>query len=101
MTIDELIRLMESKRRVYESKLKEKANFDYTLADLIGRSVARVYNSSNHMPDISEAYPSLFSSDDLEEQKSARQAELSALRFKQFAHSFNKNFSGGGKGIDE
>ena len=62
MTIDELIRLMESKRRVYELKLKEKANFDYTLADLIGRSVARVYNSSNHMPDISEAYPSLFSS---------------------------------------
>lgn len=97
MTIDELIRLLESKKRIYEAKLREKANFDYILADLMGRSIARVYNSSNHMPDISEVYPSLFSSEELEEQKSARQDELSALRFKQFAHSFNKNFSGGGK----
>jgi hypothetical protein len=92
MTLGELTRLMESKRRTKEREAKEKANYDYILADLIGRSVSRIYNSSNKMPSISEAYPNLFNDEELEEKRAQKQAELSALRFKQFANSFNKRF---------
>ena len=41
---------------------QEKATYDYILADLIGKSVSRLYSSSNTMPDIAEVYPSLFDS---------------------------------------
>ena len=92
MTIAELVRLIESKKRVEKQKAKEKASHYYILADLIGRSVSRVYNSSNKMPEISEVYPNIFDSKEIEEQKSIKKDELSALRFKQFAQSFNKRF---------
>lgn len=71
----------------------ERACFDYILADLIGRSVARVHGPSNKMPEMSAAYPMLFENEELQEQKRQKQAELSALRFRQFADSFNKRFS--------
>jgi hypothetical protein len=97
MTIAELKRAIESKRRVKEIQAKEKAIFDYTLADLIGRSVARVYSSSAKIPELYEAYPSLFNGDEIEAQKQERIMELSALRFKHFAESFNTKFKGEGK----
>ena len=71
---------------------QEIASHNYILADLIGRSIARVYSSSNHMPEIQEAYPTLFDSKVVEEKRAEQKAELSALRFKQFAASFNKKF---------
>lgn len=71
---------------------QERATYDYILADLIGYSVARVYNSSNKIPTIAEVYPSLFDSSELQESRKAKQAELSALRFKQFADSYNQRF---------
>jgi hypothetical protein len=92
MTIAELIRLIESKKRVMKIHEQKQANFDYVLADLIGRSVARVYNSSNTLPDITEAYPNLFNSKEIENQKNTRRAELSVLRFKQFANAYNNRF---------
>lgn len=92
MTIAELERAVESKKRIYIAESKEKAVMNYTLADLIGKSVARIYNSTNTMPPIEEVYPTLFDSAEIKEQKAQKQAELSALRFKQFANSFNKNF---------
>lgn len=73
----------------------------YALADLIGRSVARLYNSSNTMPDISEVYPTLFDSEEIKQQKQEKQAELSALRFKLFADSFNKKFAESNNGGKE
>lgn len=92
MTIAELERAIESKVRVDKQAAKERATYDYILADLIGRSMARVYNSANRMPDISEAYPSLFDSQELEEKRQEQRAELSALRFKQYANFHNKKF---------
>lgn len=89
MTISELIRLVASRKRVIEIEAKEKATFDYVLADLIGRSVARVNSSVNRYPTIAEAYPSLFDSEEVEEEMQAKKDELSALRFKQFAQSYN------------
>jgi hypothetical protein len=93
MTIAELERAIDSKKRLYISESREKAAFDYTLADLIGRSIARIYSSTSKMPEISEVYPTLFDSQEVQEQKAQKKAELSALRFKQFATSFNSKFN--------
>ena len=92
MTIAELSRATASKERVKKRKAQEQASFDYIQADLIGRSIGRIYSSSTKIPAISEAYPTLFNSQEIEEQKAAQKAELSALRFKQFANSYNKKF---------
>lgn len=93
MTLAEVNRVVESKQRVDKRKQQEKASFDYILADLIGRSVARVYSSSNKLPAIEEVYTSIFDAKELQDQKEAKQAELSALRFKQFAQAYNKKFN--------
>ena len=92
MTIAELIRLSDSKKRIWEREAREKASFNYTLADLIGRSIARIHSSSNKMPTIAEVYPTLFDAAEAEEKIQEKKDELSALRFKQFANSFNKKF---------
>lgn len=93
MTLAEIERAIESKKRVYINQARERASFDYTLADLIGRSVSRIYSSSSKMPEIQEVYPTLFDSEEIQELKEEKQAELSALRFKQFATSFNSKFN--------
>ena len=91
MTIAEIDRLIESKKRVKERADKEKASFDYILADLIGRSVSRVYGASNKYPELHEAYPTLFNSEEIKEKQQEQLDELSALRFKQFAQAYSKN----------
>lgn len=92
MTIAEAQRAIRAKAKAIEAQERKQASFDYILADLIGRSVARVYGSNNKMPTLAEAYPSLFDSaaeaDAIQEHK----ANLSAIRFKQFADSYNKRF---------
>lgn len=92
MTIAELERAIKSKQRQLKLKAQEQATYDYILAELIGRSVARIYNSSNKMPEIAAIYPNLFDSAEIEERKAQKKAELSALRFKQFANSYNQRF---------
>ena len=92
MTLAEINRAANSKIRMTKIEDEKKASFDYILADLIGRSISRVYNSSNKMPSLSEAYPSLFSKEEEVETIQQKKNELSALRFKQFANSHNKRF---------
>ena len=92
MTLAELERLIKSKQRVMKMEAKQKATFDYVLADLIGRSVSRIYHSNNKLPQIAEVYPNLFDSAEIEEKRQAKRDELSVLRFKQFADTFNKRF---------
>lgn len=92
MTFAELRRLSASKVRVMEIQDKKQASLDYILADLIGRSVSRVYNSANKMPSLSEAYPSLFDKEEEQEKVQSKKDELSALRLKLFAESYNKKF---------
>ena len=91
MTIAELTRAIASKKRIQKQQAQEKASFDYILADLIGRSISRLYSSSVTVPEIAEVYPSLFDSEEIEEKKQEKRDELSILRFKQFAQTYNKN----------
>lgn len=85
MTIAELIRAMESFNRRERAKAQEKATFDYILADTIGRSISRLYASSNHLPHIADVYTTLFNKQELEEKDAEKKVELSVMRFKQFA----------------
>lgn len=94
MTLSELNRALSSKKRVMKMEAQQRATLDYILADLIGRSVGRLYSSSNSIPELAAAYPSLFDNEEIKEQKAERQAELSALRFKQFADSYNSRYKG-------
>ena len=70
----------------------EKASFDYIQAELIGRSIARLYSSSARMPQIQEVYPSLFDNEEIEKQRQQKKMELSVLRFKTFAQTYNKKY---------
>lgn len=93
MTFAELNRLLASKRRILKAQEQKQASFDYILAELIGRSVARIYNSANKLPTLSEAYPALFDEAEEETKIQEKKDELSAIRFKQFTQNFNKNFA--------
>lgn len=93
MTLAEFDRLVSSRKRVQERDAKEKATMDYILGDLIGRSIARIYNSSATYPEIYEVYPSIFEKELIEQAKFEKRMELSALNFEQFAESFNKSFA--------
>lgn len=94
MTLAELNRLLDSKRRMNKAQEQKQASFDYILADLIGRSISRMYNAANKMPRIDEAYPTLFNSKELEEKEQQNKDNLSALRFKLFAQSYNERLKG-------
>lgn len=48
------------------------------------------------MPELKEAYPSVFNEEMSEEQKQEQLDELSAMRFRMFANSFNKKMQKGG-----
>lgn len=92
MTLAEAIRQIESKKRQQKAQAQEKASYDYILADLVGRSVSRIYSQSAEMPQIADVYPLLFDKQEVEQQRQQKQNELSVLRFKQFANTFNKRF---------
>lgn len=97
MTIAELSRYFSSYQRAQKRRQQEQASYDYILADLIGRSVSRIYNKSGKMPEIYEAYPSLFESADIEEKRKEQKTQLSILRFKQFANFHNDKLGGANK----
>lgn len=92
MTLGEVKRAIESKLRVDKIRAKEKATFDYILAELIGASVGRFMGSTGDYPTLEQAYSSLFTDEakTKENERQAKKDELSALRFKQFAQSYNE-----------
>ena len=93
MTLAEFDRAIESKRRVEKMRAQQQASLDYILADLIGRSIGRIYSSNTKLPELAEAYPSLFDTKEIEEHKQQKRNELSALRFKQFANFHNNKIN--------
>lgn len=94
MTFAEIERAFKSYERTEKRKEQKQASFDYILADLIGQSIARCINSANKMPSINAAYPSLFAEEGeaMAEKIQEQKTQVSALRFKLFAQSFNKRF---------
>lgn len=71
---------------------KKQASFDYILADLIGWSIARIYNSSNKLPTIYDAYPNIFDKEEIKKTKAKRDRERFMAGLQQFAQSYNRDF---------
>jgi hypothetical protein len=96
MTFAEITRAAEHWERKQKRDLQERARLTYILADLIGHSVSRVYSQDAKMPTLYEAFPSLFDppSKAEEEKQAEAMAEISALRFMQFAQAHNKKKGG-------
>lgn len=93
MTLGELDRYVSSKQRQEEYRLKERATMDYTQALLIGRAM-RGSDEENPFPELYEVYPNLFLKE-LEKREAEKEellAQMSAIRFIQFAESFNSKF---------
>ena len=93
MTFAEIHREVDSKVRIRRLEAQEKATYDYILAQLITKGVSKVLGDKSNYPSIEEAYPGVF--DDVIEERKAKVEEqrmnLSALRFKQFAQSYNNS----------
>lgn len=91
MTFAEIHREVDSKVRIKRLEAQEKATYDYILAQLITKGVSRVLGDKSNYPSIEEAYPGVF--DEVIAERKAKVEEqrmnLSALRFKQFAQSYN------------
>lgn len=99
MTLAELDRLARSKRRVMVIEAKEKATHNYIHAMLVGKAIMANFDNKVKVPELHEIYPKLFTVDTSQQEEiQERKDELSALRFKHFAESFNKNFNGRQKG---
>lgn len=89
MSIGEVARRAKSYERTYRRKLKDKASFDWILGNLIGISVGRCLSSDATYPEIYEAYPTIFSSEEVGELKQKEQDERSVANFLAFATAHN------------
>ena len=90
MTISEISRALHSKRRVDSMRMKERALMDWHLSVLI----AKGYHEAK-IPAFDDEYSFLFEEEEkesLKEKEEAQRMEISAIRFKQFADSFNAKF---------
>ena len=91
MTIAEVVRHIETQQKLKKMKDQERASYDYILASLIVKGFSITMGSKDTYPKINDVYGDLF--DDIqaeqEEKIAQRNIELSAIRFKQFAQSYN------------
>lgn len=70
-------------------RMKQKAQFDYSLADLIGVSVARVLDSGNSFPSLYDVYPQLFAEEKEQETQEDVATTNSINNFMAFAMAHN------------
>lgn len=94
MTLAEIDREISGRIRANERAQKEKAIFIHKLADLIGFSVGRIHNSNNKMPSIEEAFPTLFMTEETEQEKENKQIERFKAQLQQFTNSHNAKLKG-------
>lgn len=97
MTLAELDRYVESRKRVQKREAQEKAFADYRLADLIGYSMARLYSSEAKYPEIYDVYPAVFDKEAIEEARQEQRTQQTCDWLEKFADSFNKSINEGGQ----
>lgn len=91
MTFAELERAFRSKERLARIEQQKQASFDYILADLVGRSIARLYNSSNKLPPIEQVYTNLFDEEAIKANKAKLQRQRFMAGLQQYAQNLNKD----------
>lgn len=94
MTPAEVRRAVDSKVKLMKLQAQERASYDYIQAQLIVKGIGIVLGSKETYPSIEDVYPSLFTEVIEAQQEKVKQQKmnLSALRFKQFAQSYNSKF---------
>ena len=93
MTVGEVSRYINAQNKLKKIEAQERASYDYILANLIAKGISISLGAKDSFPSIYEVYSEVF--DDVVKQKEEEQQEkimqLSALRFRQFAQSYNNN----------
>lgn len=94
MTPAEIERAVQSKNRIKKIEAQEKASYDFILANLITKNISIILSGKGTPPTINEVYADLFEDVAQEQQEKVEEQKmnLSALRFRQFAQSYNTNF---------
>lgn len=90
MTLGEIERYFKAYNRREMKRLKEKAVFDYRLAELIGISSGRYLVKSFRYPEIYDAYPSFFKKEEIEEERRKTREENSINRLLEFVKKHNE-----------
>lgn len=90
MTLGEIDRYLEAYNRREMKRLKEKAVFDYRLAELVGISAGRYFAKSFSYPELYTVYPSLFSKEEIEEERRKNREEKSINRLIEFVNKHNE-----------
>lgn len=100
MTIAELGRSIASYQRRQKQQAQERAAYDYILAGLTARNIASMFSEDATIPALEEVYSGLFEdkAQTKIEEKQKLKAELSVLRFKEFANYHNRKFDSVGGG---
>jgi hypothetical protein len=95
MTIAEVNRSIEAYNKRKRKQEQEKASYDYILVQTLSKNISVILSGKGQAPTIQEVYPNLFNDviEDQEQKIADKKAELSALRFKQFALSHNSRFN--------
>ena len=91
MTIAEVFRHITAKEKLRKIETQERASFDYILSTLVVKGFSIAMGSKESYPTIEQAYPGIFDEylEEKEELLQQKKDELSILRFKQFAQSYN------------
>lgn len=94
MTIGEVSRHIDSQNRCRRMEAQEKASYDYIQAQLIIKGVSLCLGAKDPFPDIYTAYPGIFDEVKQEQEQALEEKKinLSVLRFKQFAQTYNNKF---------
>jgi hypothetical protein len=80
-------------------RMKQQAQFDYSLANLIGASVARVLDSKNKFPELYDVYPGLFEEEIKEREQVDTVTTNSMNNFMAFAMAHNAKVKN--KGVED
>jgi len=95
MTIAEAERAIKAYNKRQRKAEQRQASYDYILVNTLSKNISVILSGKGQAPTLQEAYPNLFTEllEDQEQKIADKKAELSALRFKQFAQSYNKKFN--------
>ena len=93
MTYGEIADTISAYKDNEKLRIREVASFQYSLANLIGLSVARLMNSDAEYPSLKEAYPTIFA--DMEDAVPVQQDwQVAKARLLQYAEANNKKERG-------
>ena len=88
LTYGEIVDTVKAFREVDRLRIREVATFNYSLATLISKGIARVLDGKSDYPSLKGAYPGIFT--DIDETPVQQNAEIMKERFMKYAEANNK-----------